>query len=312
MKRMLSIVLAAAMTVGMAALAFAEKVEGCSISLSADTTRRIGLDGSLLTPGETYRFPILVSVGGGELQPLDDTLINQYSVKVTNTGEGETMSEFAVIRVGGNYHISAKVKAGWPAVKTEEEYAIRMTNKKNRQDFAVLNVTFETGYEQASDENISQLEEGDEVVVDNTAPVYDADQLERISKRNGYKKVTFSDDGWRFTVNVNDMDAVNLVHNRNAVKEIVTKYEDHSFEFLTFPAGPRFRSSGLVEIDVSDYAEDFDGQFFLYRYLHGELTEIPVKYNSGEETLTFSTDTLGRFVITDQPITDRIVFTPSV
>ena len=219
--------------------------------------------------------------------------------------------DFNLSKSGDRYYIAAEVKAGWPTAKTEEEYSIKMVNKSNRKDFDTLTVSFETGYELVSDEFVSGLDAEDEIEVDNGAPVFDAEQLERIAKRNQYKKVTFTDGDWRFTVSINDMKAVNLVHNQNAVKEIVTKYEDHSFEFLTFPSGPQFRTNGVMELDVSAYADDFNDQFFVYRYLNGKLTEIPAQYHDAEELLTFTTDTLGRFIITDKEITDTVVFTPA-
>ena len=66
-----------------------------------------------------------------------------------------------------------------------------------------------------------------------------------------------------------------------------------------------------MELDVSAYADDFNDQFFVYRYLNGKLTEIPAQYHNAEELLTFTTDTLGRFIITDKEIADTVVFTPA-
>ena len=311
MKRTVSILLAAVMAAGMAAQSFAQREKDNRIVLSADTNSGISLEGGLLTPGEKYRFPVSVSIDGGEPQPLNPDVMEDYSFKLSNTGEGDSLVDFNLSKSGDRYYIAEEVKAGWPTAKTEEEYSIKMVNKSNRKDFVTLTVSFETGYELVSDEFISALDAEDEIEVDNSAPVFDAEQLERIAKRNQYKKVTFTDGDWRFTVSINDMKAVNLVHNQNAVKEIVTKYEDHSFEFLTFPSGPQFRTNGVMELDVSAYADDFNDQFFVYRYLNGKLTEIPAQYHNAEELLTFTTDTLGRFIITDKEIADTVVFTPA-
>ncbi len=307
MKRTFSVLLAAMMSMSMAAMAFAENAKTNSIALSADASSKVSLSGGLLTPGEKYRFPVSISLEGGEMQPLTAEILENYSFKLSNSGEGETLSDFNLSKSGDNYYIVAEVKAGWPSEKTEEEYSIKLVNKNDRKDFVTYTTSFETGYEVVSDEYVDSLQKEDDIKVENKTPVFDAEQLERLAKRNGYKKVAFTDGDWSFSVSINDMKAINLVHNQNAIKEIVEKYEDNSFEFLTFPAGTKFKTNGTMELDVSAYSDDFGGKFFVYRYLDGKLTGIAAKYNSEEETLSFTTDTLGRFVITDQEITNAVV-----
>lgn len=305
MKRTFSILLAAMLSLSVAATALAVEPKN-DIQLGVDANSGLTLKDSLLEPGETYRFPVSVSIAGEAATPLTEDLLEDYTFKINNSGEGDSMSKFALERVGGVYYITAQVKAGWPAVTTEEEYAMKLTEKSSK-NAAELTVAFETGYHIVSADDIAELSQDDEVVVNNDTPVFTESQLSTISKLNNNRKVTFSDDNWKYTVIVSGMKNINLLHNNNAITEIINKYEENNFEFLTFPAGTKFSTNGTMEIDVSNYAEDFDGKFFVYRYLDGKLTLINSSYDAEDEVLSFSTNTLGRFVITDKAVSDAVV-----
>ncbi|WMJ85077.1 hypothetical protein ACS3UN_03890 [Oscillospiraceae bacterium LTW-04] len=306
MRKTLSILLAAMLSLSVAATAFAVDPKN-NIVLGADADSGLVLKDSLLKPGETYRFPVSISIAGAEATPLNDDLLEDYSFKISNTGEGDSMSEFVLDRIGGVYYISATVKAGWPAVSTEEEYSMKLTEKSASKNAVEITVAFETGYKVVSDDYIASLAKEDEIKVDNDTPVFTKSQLNQISDLNNNKKVTFTNDNWNYTVIVSGMKDINMLHNNNAIAEILNKYADNNFAFLTFPAGTKFTTNGTMEIDVADYTDDFGGKFFVYRYLGGKLTLINSSYDADDEVLSFTTNTLGRFVITDKAITDAVV-----
>lgn len=306
MKKTLSILLAVMLSLSVAAVAFAVDPKN-DIVLGTDADSGFALKDSLLEPGETYRFPVSISIAGAQATPLTTSLLDEYSFKISNTGEGNSMSEFILDKVGGVYYITATVKAGWPAVTTEEEYTMKLTEKSGSKNSVEVTVAFETGYKAVSDDYIASLAKEDEIKVDNDTPVFTKSQLNTISDLNNNKKVTFTDDNWNYTVIVSGMKEINMLHNSNAIAEILNKYADNNFEFLTFPAGTKFSTNGTMEIDVSDYTDDFGGKFFVYRYLDGKLTLINSSYNGDDEVLSFTTNTLGRFVITDKAISDAVV-----
>lgn len=305
MKRTFSILLAAMLSLSVAATAFAADPKN-DILLGTDADSGLVLKNSLLEPGETYRFPVSVSIAGAQATPLTEAMLDDYTFKISNTGEGNSMSKFVLDKVGGVYYITATVKAGWPATTTEEEYAMKLTEKSSKNAVELV-VAFETGYKTVSDDFIAALAKEDEIKVDNDTPVFTKSQLSTISNLNNNKKVTFTDDNWNYTVIVSGMKDINLLHNNNAISEIINKYEDNNFEFLTFPAGTKFATNGTMEIDVSGYTDDFGGKFFVYRYLDGKLTLINSSYDAEDEVLSFSTNTLGRFVITDKAVKDAVV-----
>lgn len=306
MKKTLSILLAVMLSLSVAAVAFAVDPKN-DIILGTDADSGLTLKNSLLEPGETYRFPVSLSIAGAEATPLTEDLLDEYSFKISNTGEGNSLSEFILDRIGGVYYITATVKAGWPSVTTEEEYAMKLTEKSGSKNAVEVMVAFETGYKTVSDDYIASLNKEDEIKVDNDTPVFTKSQLNSISDLNNNKKVTFTDDNWNYTVIVSGMKDINMLHNSNAIAEILNKYENNNFAFLTFPAGTKFSTNGAMEIDVSDYTDDFGGKFFVYRYLDGKLSLINSSYDADDEVLSFTTNTLGRFVITDKAITDAVV-----
>ena len=53
--------------------------------------------------------------------------------------------------------------------------------------------------------------------------------------------------------------------------------------------------------------EDFGGNFHVYRYLRGVLEKIDATVDADNETVSFETKNLGRFVLTDKEIADGTV-----
>ena len=305
MKKLFSILMATMMIAGVSATAMADDTVN-SVSLGNDASSGIALEGALLKPGETYKFPVSVTIGG-ETAALSEEILDDYNFRVSNSGEGKTVSTFELVRTSGVYYLKVTAAAGWPASSTEESYKIKLSQKKANSNSAELTVSFSTGYAEAEDKVIHSLSAGDKVAVDNNHPVYTKDQLSDIAELNNGRKVTFTGKGWEFMTSLSGQGAVNLLNNTNDVDEILEKYEENSFRFVTFPAGPKFRTSGSLVIDVEDYAVDFNETFYVYRYLDGKLTALSSSYDSFEETLTVKTDTLGRFVITDKAIADTTV-----
>ena len=98
-----------------------------------------------------------------------------------------------------------------------------------------------------------------------------------------------------------------MLHNEKAIKEISSKFEDQNFKYVSFPGGPSFYFTGTMTIDVSDEMEDFGGNFYVYRYLRGKLEKIDAVVDTEEETISFETKNLGRFVITDKELADGTI-----
>lgn len=264
---------------------------------------------TLLIPDKTYRFPIMLVGEGDTAMDVDTSL---WTIRTSAKKGGSTVST-SISKINGHQTFVIDVKAGWPTSQTECEFEVRLTPKGTNDEGArTLRVEFKTGYEEADENDINGLGQDDEVIVDPDAPVYTKEQLEKIASVNNYRNVTFTsvDGDWSYLTNVADMKAINMVYNYNGIADLLNKYPNHNFEFINFPAGPTFSINGKLTVDTADYGEDFGTTFYVYRYLSGKLTELKSTYDADDETLTFSTNTLGRFVISDQKMDTAVVEPP--
>lgn len=306
MKKTLSMILAIAATMTMAVTAFAQPTSAentSEIIISADAN---GVDinkDTLLTPGKDYKFPLSVKIDG-KTQDVTDEFLKSYTFRIENTSGRSTIDSFKVEKDSNKYVLKIAVKAGWPAKQTDAEYALKLVSKSGGKTLAENEISFRTGYEFASDSVIAGLQAGDHVTVDVARPVYSKAQLEKIAELNNYKKVTFTNGEWTYTANITDLSAINFLNNTSPIKDILTAYQDNDFKFVSFPAGPEFNSKGELVIDVLDIEEDFEGKFFVYRYLNGKLSKMNSTYVKDDGIIKLETSTLGRFVITDKEIKD--------
>lgn len=316
MKKALSFVLAMATMASMAVTAFAQtnldtmestQVEN-GIYFAADESGAT-IDG-LLTPGEEYSFTVQIKEEGQELTDLTEEHLEGKKFDISAEEGKSNIETFKIEEAGGKYNLIVETRKFWPSEQQLVNYTVKLINRSTGKAEYTNNLEFFVGYEYADDAQINSLEEGDYIEVDPNRPVYTKAQLEKIAKLNNYKKVTFTNGSWKYTVNVTDMDNLNLLHNESAIKEIITQFEDQDFKFVSFPAGPTFNQNGKVEIDVSSEIEGFNGSYYVYRYLNGKLSLIDSTFSEEDETLSFETRTLGRFVITNKEITDEIVTAP--
>lgn len=311
MKRLISLTLVALMLAASAVIAMADvdpsytAQPASTTGLSIDTTGEHGaLEGARLTPGREYDFPLLL-----DGQPITDDTLKDVNIRISAKKGSSTMSSLTLVKISGRHVLRAIVKSAWPVNTTDVEYELRLIDRKNQPGVTLSTMTlrFETGYRSADDATINSLSLGDEIVVDPEAPVFTKEQLNKIAQVNNYRNVTFVGDMWRYTVNVTDLKGINMLYNYNGIPELLSKYQEHNFEFINFPAAPTFLINGKFEIDVTDLVDDFEGTFYVYRYLTGRLTLLNATFDSEGNTLTFNTNTLGRFVISDQPMAASIV-----
>ncbi len=307
MKKIFIALMAAATVLNTGVIAFADTTNNeFEISFGADEeTGIVASENIILTPGETYNFPMIVDVNGGYIQ-IENSAKDDYKIIVDDERGSASIDYVKVVEGQDGLELEVAVEAGWPASITDVEYQIKMDarNSENADmDGAIL---FGTGYPLADDNAIADLDEGDYVEVDPSAPVYSEYQLENISDINNHDRVTFMGDNWTYNVSVAGRDAVNLLNNDDAIDEIIEAFDENDFIFLNFPAGPQF-GRGTLEIDVTNVEEAFGGEFFMYRYYKGKLTQLDSSFDADTGLMSVSTGDLGRFVITDKEIEDGTI-----
>ncbi|MDD2956640.1 MAG: hypothetical protein PHD67_10080 [Oscillospiraceae bacterium] len=311
MKRLLAFLFAmtTAATVSVTAFADTDGADDNSapvISLAADGETDIASGSALLTPGKEYNFPVILTAKGESAAISEDDL-DSYRVKVDNVSGRSAMETAKFQKADGKYVLTLKVKAGWPTEQTKVEYRVLLQDKSSYKEVSRASAKFLAGYAVLPDSAFAEVADGEYVEVDPSAPVITEEQFEKMDELSGGKAVTFFHDSWKYSVRVTGLEGRNLLSNENAIKEIVSKFENNEFKFVSFPGGPVFDFTGALEIDVADISDDFDGKYFVYRYLGGKLSLMNSTYDEDEDVLTLKTNTLGRFVITNQEIKDGTV-----
>lgn len=319
MKKTVSMILALSAVASMSVTAFAEEtaapVNNTDVLTQEAEKKMVITFGTetfedLLLPGETYRFPLFIQEeGSDELVPLQDEHVKDYRFRAEIKSGKAAVSSFKMEKVDDAYVLEVKTEAGWPTKQTDVEGAVKLVEKSNGQTPATIEINFTVGYARMSDETLESAQNGEYVYVDSAAPVITKEQFDKLDKYADGEKVTFTNGRWRYEVRISGQEDLNMLHNERAIKEISTKYEDQNFKYVSFPAGPQFDFTGTFTVDVANDMDTFDGNFFVYRYYKGKLNKIDVNFDKEEETLSFDTKSLGRFVITDKEIPDGTVIT---
>ncbi len=312
MKKIIAMILALTTAASLAVTAIAETPDNNTPAANPSISFDKDADGvelnkdTTLTPGKTYYFPVkYTAAGGNNSEALTSEQFSNYKFYFANEEGKSSIESMKVEKHKSVYSLAVKTKAGWPTTIADVSYTVSVIDKKNTDakfDAAALN--FKVGYK-AIDENA--LKNPDYVVVDPSAPVITKDNFDELNKLADGKEVTFANGDWEFTVRVNGMKDINLVSNTDEIDAIIEKFQDQEFKFISFPAGPEFRTTGTLKIDVSDDMDLYAGNFFVYRYLGGKLTKVAATINKDDEVLTLKTKQLGRFVITNKEIKDNTV-----
>lgn len=277
-----------------------------------------------LRPDETYKFDIFYAptaiVGksaaeilpvnnvGGLARKLTKSDVGKGTVKVRTIKGSSAVSSAKIKTVGsGNtqtYRLDIETRPNYGTKTTDLEYTLNVADTDTNNVFAESTHTFVVGYNTISDSD-TDVGEGGTITITNDAPVILKDQFADIAKSANYKNVIFEaeDGNWTFTGKVAGMKDTNFSYNYDPDTDLLNKFPDQEFKFVNFPAGVNFPTTGEMRIDVSDVSSDFK-TMYAYLYRNGQLTEINTTYDSGADELIFRTNYLGRFIITNERITD--------
>ncbi len=264
------------------------------------------LGDTLLEPGKEYKFPVYLMIDEKEVA-LNSAHLEDYKFtysKISSTG----VQNFKIEEEKGVYYLVVEIKETTPVKAVDVKYNVKLVRKSNNLSVFAQEVKFSYGYEESSGDYISGLDKGDVIEIDNARPVITADQFEKIAEINDYRNVTLSGNGWRFTVNVTDESSKNMVFSNSGIKEIMAKFPEQDFKFFKFAGKPTFTATGRVELDVEDIMDEFDNMY-VYRYTGGKLYRISASLDEEENMLSFRTNTLDTFLVTNKQIKDGTVVT---
>lgn len=309
MKKFVSMFLAVCAMSAMSVSAFAQQAG--AVNVTSDQAMKLSFGeetfSQMLLPGETYTYPLYLEGEDGTLVPLSDEQLKDVKLRAEKKGGKSAVASFQVEEKDNTYQLEVKTQAGWPTEQTEVEGAVKAVKRSNGQVVGTAEVELTVGYPTIRDEELSAAKADEYILVDNSAPVISEKQFQQLDRDVNGGKVTFTNGQWNYRVRISGQEAVNLLHNERAIKEVSSKFEDQNFKYVSFPGGPSFDFTGTLTIDVSDEMEEFGGSFYVYRYLRGALEKIDATVDLDEETISFETKNLGRFVITDREIADGTV-----
>ncbi len=276
------------------------------LSLGKEENSELTLSG-LLSPNQILRFPVMLTDENSETAQLNEKMLENKRIRLETKSGRSAVRSIKVVEEDGLYFLEVSTLSGYPSKITGYSGQLTLSDKTNGKELHSLPLSFSVGYHAVSDEAVESAKEGDYLLLDNNAPIITDKQFESIDKVMNGDKIVIAGDGWTYEVRVTEQPSVNMLHSQKIIKEIVTQFEDQEFKFLSFPAGSVFDFTGTMTIDVSGEMEDFGGEFYVYSYYNGKLNKVYASFDEEEETLSFPTKYMGRFVITDKEIKNGTV-----
>ena len=255
-----------------------------------------------LRPDEEYRFPILVQYEDEVPSHLREEEMEGKRLSVTVRQGSGAIDTPKIETEGGRYYLSLRTKPLYNTSTQEIELLVRLQNRASGAEISRDTARLEVGSLRMPSGVAESLGEGETLAVDNRSPIITAAQFRQLAATNSYRPVTLAGERWEYTVNVTDLGARNLYSTAAIQQELVEKYPDQEFRFLSFPAEPDFGAPGVFSMDVSDAAQEFGGEFYLYRLLGNRLYYLKSQYDEETELLTFRPSQLGSYVLTHREL----------
>lgn len=276
-----------------------------------------------LRPDETYEYDIYYNAGA-KIENKDAATIiastrlirksdlgDNGSIRIRTVKGGSAVQSSKIVSVGNrgtdlSYRLQIQTRANYGTSTTDLEYLLRVVNGPANMTFAESSHTFVVGFGEYSDS--TDIGEEGSVIISNDNPVITKDQLAEIAKSANYRNVIFEaeDGNWTFKGRIAGMKSTNFSYNYDPDTDLLIKFPEQEFKFLNFPGGVNFPTTGEMRINVSDVSGDF-GTMHAYLYRDGRLTAIDSTYDTNSDEIVFRTNYLGKFVITDMPITDTSI-----
>lgn len=299
MKKAFALAAVALMTVvaslALSTPAYAEDKTTDGVSLGYDGG--VSAEISLLQPQETYYFPVEFTQNG-VTEPLSDQKSADLTLERLSGGTGISSAEV----IGWNGASYLKIKTD--NTRTERRYSTtyRLTYQDGRDEYG-YEFTVNTGLRPA---NIGSVTAGEAIPVKDYMPLYTVKQQMEIARINRWRPVTFTGEGWSFTGTLTAKGPVDFTSSSRAIPEVKRFLEGDEVFYLSFSGGGNFQD-GKLTVDVSEWADRWDGPVYAYRYLYGRLYRVPAVYDSESGSITLSVTNLGRYAITDRKLPEATI-----
>ena len=311
MKKTLAAVLAAAMALSTATVAFATDTASDLVFVDATTGTGSEPGTTNAIMGDTTKATIAVAGGTGEVigEYLNDgdikisvtvTSGRSYlaaapSVVVTEKGDNHyAVLKFKIAHTYGTSSVKVGMKVRITALKDGVEIGGVQMNKGDTLtgDETVFKAAYSGLTAYGEDMTLTLSEVDDNCVLAESEELYDA------ADENG-KVTIYFDNFAAFTAKISaSQKDNNLYYTVDEVEDVTSAYPDVDFEFITFKGAPSFSNSGTMTFNAIGGKNTT-----VYTYADGELTELDSEYDSTYGIVTVGgIKKLGTFVIASEAL----------
>lgn len=252
-----------------------------------------------LRPGEDYYFPVLVAVDGAPPAQLTSQDLDRNRLEARVSVGGKTIAAVSVEEKNGLAYLLVTPGSTGTTGELSATLRINYRSKDSQQNITVTPV-LRVGYYPMPDDHITNLDPGEFLSLDNVSPLVAPYQWEMLAKLNDYREVTLQGMGWRFAVNTANLGKRNMVVAHQPVMSLVQKYPDHQMYFLGFPGEPDFEVKGKFYLDVTDIADDYNHDFFLYRCAFDKVYPLTYEYDRDAGEIMFRPSQLSTYLVSDR------------
>lgn len=258
------------------------------------------LQEALLAPNREGVYPLAALVDGNPA-PLTDPVLDGDTLTLA-VEEGQELLSYARLTQREGVHCLALKTAHVQKVPAAP-VRLRISRLRDGEAEAVCRVTFGVGWPTADSSLLQQLEAGEAVPVENTAPAFTREQIEMLMAKNG-GSIAFAGEGWRYEVTPSAARDLCLLFSSEPIPAVEQQLgqDGRLLQFFSFPAGAA-PGMGQLTLEVPRQA----GPLYVYRYAYGRLYRYPAAYDAQNGTLTLSTGVLDRYVVTDVPVAEGTV-----
>lgn len=290
MKKLFSVMLALVLVLSMGAVAFADVEEG-----------QINFGDSVKTPyGSTETVEFTYS---------EDFDFDDYSASI-KLGK-QYVEKFSIAVVDAAAHtakLTVKFKDLALAVASEVEIQVKASKAVGSSVTTSAGIAkFELMDEEITPETIKANVDNDLTVKAGTANVITTEGFEAA----GSKSLSVDFDGYTIKfVKTTDQKGINFDCNTVDIDEIVEKYEDNEFKFLSFNSNVKLANRAILTVNFDEYDEEAFGFssnddemiVYLYTYDGTALTYVGKVNLADDDEVKYDLkagDTLGQYVITN-------------
>ncbi len=304
MKRIFAMCVAAIMIMSITMTSFATGDGVSGLTLGGDTS----LEGSTLKPGYEYSYPVQLIIDGNPADLTEDYM-EDHRLSVSVEKGGSLISSAQIEKQDGEYMLVLSAGGGALQAPTAVGIELQLRSQGESEPKATLEASFMVGWQAMDDDYLEGIGAGERIEISNATPLITDDQLAMLSRNSEGGTLHFAGDGWNYVIDPADLDGVNFMFSDAEISDIESQFDEEgrAIRYVRFTAGVDMGATGEVTIDVSGNPDDFDGKYYVYRYVYDRMYRYPASYDGAEGTVSFDAAELDNFIITNMPITEGTI-----